>query len=337
MTAYRYALMGAVLAVAMVQFAVAAPKDDFDICYRESGDEAIDACTRAIASGKYRGRDLAVLYSNRGSEWYDKNNNDRAMRDHDEAIRIDPSYGAAYSNRGNVYSSLGQRDRAIQDYNEALRINPRDAKALNNRGDEYTLVGKYDLALKDLDAAIRIEPNPVRLSNRCFARAIVGKLDDAIADCDKSLDMRAKSAVVHGRRGLAYLKLNKLDDAMDDFNTALKISPRQALSLYGRGLIKLRKGDTAGGNADISAAKAARDAIADEYVKYGVSVDGVVKTAAPPPSNTPAATSDCSRAETHWKSAEEIKSISVYQDHLKRFPDCDFATLAKARIESLKK
>src|SRR5215510_6062274 len=125
MMAYRYALAGAMLAVATVQFATAAPRrDDFDICYRESGDEAIDACTRAIASGKYKGRDLAVLYSNRGSEWYDKNNNDRAMRDHDEAIRIDRTYGAAYSNRGNVYSSLGQRERAVQDYNKALEINP---------------------------------------------------------------------------------------------------------------------------------------------------------------------------------------------------------------------
>lgn len=353
MMAYRYALAGALLALATMQPAVAAPKDDFDICYRESGDEAIDACTRAIASGKYRGRDLAVLYSNRGSEWYDKGNNDRAMRDHDEAIRIDPTYGAAYSNRGNVYSSLGQRERAIQDYNKAIEINPKDAKALNNRGDEYTLIGKYDLALQDLDAAIKIEPNAVRLSNRCFARAIVGQMQDAISDCNESLRLRSRSAVVHGRRGLAYLKLNKLDEALDDFEAALKISPRQALSLYGRGLVKMRKGDTTAGKADMDDAKSARAAIADEYVKYGVPAEEVVKTSTPPPStnpnappsNTPAspektampATSpDCSRAETHWKSAEEIKTIAVYEDHLARFGSCEFATLAKARIEALK-
>jgi hypothetical protein len=32
-------------------------------------------------------------------------------------------------------------------------------------------------------------------------------------------------------------------------------------------------------------------------------------------------------AETHWKAAEEIKTIEVYEDHLKRFPNCPFATL----------
>ena len=46
-------------------------------------------------------------------------------------------------------------------------------------------------------------------------------------------------------------------------------------------------------------------------------------------------TNDCTRAETHWKSADEIKTLAVYQDHLARFPTCDFATLARARIEAL--
>jgi tetratricopeptide (TPR) repeat protein len=339
------ALAGLVLAVVAAHPSVAAPRDDFDTCYRESGDRAIAACTRAIKSGRYKGRDLAILYSNRGSEWTDKEDYDAAMRDHNEAIRIDKNYGPAYSNRGNVWSARGEPDRAIEDYNEAIRINPRDAKALNNRGDEYTLVGKYDLALRDLDRAIRIEPNAVRLSNRCFARAITGALQDALEDCDESLRMRPKSAVVHGRRGLAYLKLNRLETATDDFEAALKINPNQALSLYGRGLIKVRKGDTAAGNEDIDEAKSRREAIVGEYVKYGVVVDSFLKPSAPPartaapPVRTPASTpaADCARAESHWKSAEEIKSVAVYEDHLARFGNCEFAVLAKARIEAAKK
>jgi hypothetical protein len=41
-------------------------------------------------------------------------------------------------------------------------------------------------------------------------------------------------------------------------------------------------------------------------------------------------------AETHWKSAEEINTLAVYQDHLARFPDCAFATLATVRIQALR-
>jgi adenylate cyclase len=43
-----------------------------------------------------------------------------------------------------------------------------------------------------------------------------------------------------------------------------------------------------------------------------------------------------SGASEHWKSAESIATVEVYQDHIARFPNCAFAGLAKARIESLK-
>lgn len=137
-------------------------------------------------------------------------------------------------------------------------------------------------------------------------------------------------------RGFVYLRLNRLDDAIADYDAGLKINPRTAASLYGRGIAKLRKGDTAAGQADIVAAKAAKAEIAEEFAKYGVKSDVTVVAPAPSaPASPPAA--DCARAETHWKSAEEIKMVAVYEDHLARFPTCDFAGLAKARIEELQK
>jgi hypothetical protein len=43
-----------------------------------------------------------------------------------------------------------------------------------------------------------------------------------------------------------------------------------ASSLYGRGLAKLRKGDTTGGNADIAAAKTIEADIVGEFARYDV-------------------------------------------------------------------
>jgi hypothetical protein len=56
-----------------------------------------------------------------------------------------------------------------------------------------------------------------------------------------------------------------------------------------------------------------------------------VAAPAPPPA------ADCSLAETHWKSVESIGTLAAYQDHLARFPNCVFSTLATARIEALRK
>jgi len=57
----------------------------------------------------------------------------------------------------------------------------------------------------------------------------------------------------------------------------------------------------------------------------------IVAAPAPPPA------ADCSLAETHWKSVESIGTLAAYKDHLARFPNCVFSTLATARIEALRK
>ena len=44
----------------------------------------------------------------------------------------------------------------------------------------------------------------------------------------------------------------------------------------------------------------------------------------------------CAAAGDHWKAADAIGSVVAFEDHLARFPNCTFAGLAKARIESLK-
>jgi hypothetical protein len=70
------------------------------------------------------------------------------------------------------------------------------------------------------------------------------------------------------------LKLNRLDEAIADYNSALQLSPRLASSLFGRGVAKLKKGDTDGGNADIAAAKAIQADVADEFAGYGIALAG---------------------------------------------------------------
>jgi Flp pilus assembly protein TadD len=62
----------------------------------------------------------------------------------------------------------------------------------------------------------------------------------------------------------------RLDDAVRDFDAALELAPKTASSLYGRGVAKIRRGDTAGGNADVAAAKAIQANITEEMAGYGI-------------------------------------------------------------------
>ena len=77
-------------------------------------------------------------------------------------------------------------------------------------------------------------------------------------------------AATHDSRGLAYLKMGQPDAAINDFNSALRVDPKLASALYGRGLARLKNGDKAGGDADISAARTIQAGIGDDFLRYGV-------------------------------------------------------------------
>ena len=93
------------------------------------------------------------------------------------------------------------------------------------------------------------------------------------SDCDQALRLRPNDDYTMTSRGFVYLWLRRLDDAIVEYDTALKLAPKVATAflLFGRGIAKQRKGDTAGGDADMLAAKMINPIIAKEFAtKYGV-------------------------------------------------------------------
>jgi tetratricopeptide (TPR) repeat protein len=82
-------------------------------------------------------------------------------------------------------------------------------------GGKYSTVSLCDRAIQDFDQAIRLDRNAAPAFNgRCFARAIVNRLQEAVADCNESVRLRPGDADMLGNRGLAYLKMKKLDLAL---------------------------------------------------------------------------------------------------------------------------
>ena len=131
---------------------------DEEACFNESGEIALEVCSRVIASGMYSGELLAPFHFNRGDAYYDKGDYDRAIADYNEAIQLDPKLAFAWNHRGNAYYVKGDYDRAIADYNEAIRVDPKRAAAWSNRGNAYYVKGDYDRAIADYNEAIQLDP-----------------------------------------------------------------------------------------------------------------------------------------------------------------------------------
>jgi hypothetical protein len=64
--------------------------------------------------------------------------------------------------------------------------------------------------------------------------------------------------------------MGQFDSAIEDYSSALRAAPKLASALYGRGLARLKKGDAAGGNADVAAAKRLETKIAEDFSSYGI-------------------------------------------------------------------
>lgn len=87
----------------------------------------------------------------------------------------------AYKNRGNAYDEQGQYARALEDLGLAIETNPQDADAFNSRGTTYIALQRYDLAVRDFDQAVGLNPaSPIILGNRCFAKAVLGDLEQSL-------------------------------------------------------------------------------------------------------------------------------------------------------------
>jgi tetratricopeptide (TPR) repeat protein len=166
----------------------AAPAQDSQTCAGSSGDAGIAICTREITSGKYTGPNLARRYYNRGVSYSAKEDNDRAIADYSEAIRLDPTLYPPRINRGLIHFDNNDHGRAITDFSEAIRLNPKQALAFFNRGYVYAIQGDADRAIPDLSEAIRLDSSYTKsFLWRGYVNSILGNYDAAASDLGRVL------------------------------------------------------------------------------------------------------------------------------------------------------
>jgi tetratricopeptide (TPR) repeat protein len=167
---------------------------------------------------------VAEFYNNRGDEFFQRKDYDKAISDYSQAILLNPKYGTAYDNRGLAYYYTKNYDKAISDYSEAIRLSPVDSVLYYNRGLAYYYSKDYDKAISDFNEAIRWNPLEPDADEYCA-------------------------------RGLAYHYSKDYDKAISDFNEAIRLSQNYALAYYNRGVTYRKQGKDAQAQADFDKAK----------------------------------------------------------------------------------
>jgi tetratricopeptide (TPR) repeat protein len=124
------------------------------------------------------------------------------------AIKFDPNYIDAITGRASAYNRKGDSQSAIADYSKAIQLNSNDAVIFYNRGVIYLKQLVYDKAVADLSAAIKLQPIfPEAYVNRGVAYTALNKWADARKDFQKAVDQEPSGdAGKNGKRGLEMLK-----------------------------------------------------------------------------------------------------------------------------------
>lgn len=203
-----------------------------------------------------------------------------ALTDFSAAIQLQPQDFDAYLARAQL--ELPRQPAAAENDIDAVdRFAPPEADLRLALARLYGAVREYAGAVHQYDLWIEYHPNDIRLpyalSGRCGSEAAANvDVDRALDDCNTALHLMpadapvGASAAAFGNRGLVHLRQGNLDGALADFNAALKLQPQFPLARYGRGLVELKKGLEAAGQADVAAAQAHSPGLAKRLTSIGL-------------------------------------------------------------------
>jgi tetratricopeptide (TPR) repeat protein len=151
---------------------------------------------------------LAVLFYNKGCDYYDRGLYKEAVVSFEESLKINPSSAIAYYMLANAYIQRNMQDKAIEAYKKTIQIDHNYVQAYSALSQIYRINQRYEEALNQLK-----EAEGAGLSNQEIKK-LWGEISfEYMADC---LD-RGTDAFLAGDRQKAYALLNKALEIKSDF------------------------------------------------------------------------------------------------------------------------
>jgi lipoprotein NlpI len=141
---------------------------------------------------------------------------ERAIRDFDRALALEPGLVVAWRQRALAYRSKGDYERALADFEQAILLAPSDARLYTDRGVAYELLGDYPNAIRDFNRAIAFKPNHASaIEGRGRTYFYLGNFAQAAADLQRGLAL--DTADVYGALWLHLARQRLRQDDSEDF------------------------------------------------------------------------------------------------------------------------
>ena len=177
---------------------------------------------------------------------------EKAIKEFDEAIRLNPNDASAFSGRGEAWLSKEEFDKAIHDLDEAIRLNPHEAKRYHVRGFAWSHKKEYGKAINDFDKAISLHSPAFYQRGRAWL--LTEEYERAIKDFDEAIRLNARDYMAYDDRGFAWQQLKEYDKAISDYDEAIRINPTNDWTYNSRGNARFAKNESANAIKDFDEA-----------------------------------------------------------------------------------
>lgn len=260
-------------------------------------EDAVIAFSRSI---RYS-RGNAWALTRRADAYMQLGEFDKALADLDAVLAIAPTDQSTRYAKMIVLWAVDRRDEALTIADELADESRDNVEVLTTAATMHLEAGDPGVASSLLDQVVELTPNDphpltlravsklrrqdvsgaeadfaaaralstddaTMLNGLCWYAALENHaLETALADCDAALAASPESAAILDSRAMVLLRLGRFDESLATYDRALAKAPELPPALYGRGLAKIALGHDEDGRADIAAALAIHEGVADDF------------------------------------------------------------------------
>jgi tetratricopeptide (TPR) repeat protein len=161
----------------------------------------------------------------RGNAFDESGERERAIKEWQEAVHLNPDHAAAHFNLGIAFSEEGETDLAIEQLREAIRLVPFDTEARRELAEVYLEADRADEAINVLRQSLNTMPGDVETAH-CLAEIYLDQAmwDEAAAALEAG-GMVEEDADLWYDLGKAYEGESRREEAVLAYRRALVCHP----------------------------------------------------------------------------------------------------------------
>jgi Tfp pilus assembly protein PilF len=170
-----------------------------------------------------------------------------ALKEFDEAIRLDEIFSDAHRGRGLTLEwGFGKQAEAEREYRRAIELRLGYSEAHNDLGQLLARTGRLQEAVKEFDAALAnmLYKEPwVARCNKGQALYQLGRKAEGLAELESCVSMSPRYCLGQRELGRLLLAEGRVQEALESFERYAKVCDKAADAWYQMGLAHLKAGD----------------------------------------------------------------------------------------------